>query len=107
MPFKHHAGATHDFTFGYCNWARAAGAQHLVWHARAAAQVLHRAHTYEIGRYGSVTGWLRHLHDIIMKINFIDLPTAAQACRLKQSACCCSCGAPDKLELVACSQVAA
>ena len=39
MPFKHHAGVTHDFTFGYCNWARAAGAQHLVWHARAASQV--------------------------------------------------------------------
>ena len=47
MPFKHHAGATHDFTFGYCNWARAAGAQHLVWHARRAEQVLHLAHTCE------------------------------------------------------------
>lgn len=39
IPFKQHAGITHDFTFGYCNWARAAGAQHLVWHARAASQV--------------------------------------------------------------------
>jgi len=38
QPFKQHAGATHDFTFGYCNWARAAGAQHLVWHARSASQ---------------------------------------------------------------------
>ncbi|KAK9842529.1 hypothetical protein WJX81_004633 [Elliptochloris bilobata] len=40
LPFKQHAGATHDFTFGYCNWARAAGAQHLVWHARSASQVV-------------------------------------------------------------------
>lgn len=39
IPFKQHAGVTHDFTFGYCNWARAAGTQHLVWHARAASQV--------------------------------------------------------------------
>lgn len=45
QPFKEHAGATHDFTFGYCNWARAAGAQHLVWHARSASQarLLHGA----------------------------------------------------------------